>query len=81
MANFNRTESEKEENQTDLSSKDSTAPNDSCALHIDESNSDDRDSSKDESNTDDEHNTTKQLQFDVTGSDQCNDFLLPVVFW
>ena len=81
MANFNRTESEKEENQTDLSSKDSTAPNDSCALHIDESKSDDRDSSKDETNTDDEHNTTKQLQFDVTGSDQCNDFLLPVVFW
>ena len=41
MANLNITKSENEVNQINVSPRDSTSSNDSCALHTDESKSND----------------------------------------
>ena len=71
MVNLNNTKPENEVNQINVSPGNSTTSNDSCALRIDESKSNDETSINDEPNLNDESNVTKPIPFYVGDSEPC----------
>ena len=72
MANLNNTKPENEVNQINVSLRNSTTSNNSCALPIDESKSNEETSINDESNLNDEPNVTKPIPFYVSDSEPRN---------
>ena len=72
---LNNTKPENEVNQINVSPRNSTTSNDSCALRIDESKSNDETSINDQSNLNDEPNVTKLIPFYYGDSEPCNTTL------
>ena len=68
---LNNTKPENEVNQINVSPRNSTTSNDSCALRIDESKSNDETSINDEPNLNDESHVTKPIPFYVGDSEPC----------
>ena len=69
---LNNNKPENEVNQINGSPTNSTTSNDSCALRMDESKSNDDTSINDQSNLNDEPNVTKPIPFYVGDSEPCN---------
>ena len=69
---LNNNKPDNEVNQINVSPTNSTTSNDSCALRLDESKSNDDTSINDKSNLNDEPNVTKPIPFYVGDSEPCN---------
>ena len=69
---LNNNKPENEVNQINVSLTNSTTSNDSCALRIDESKSNDETNINDESNLNNEPNVIKPIPFYVGDSEPCN---------